>query len=46
MPVSSTATSTGASAKAANAIPVSTSNLLIGGPPVRSTMVTNGATSR
>lgn len=35
-PVSTTATSTGASANAANAMAVSTSNLLIRGPPAAS----------
>ncbi len=49
IPVSSTATSTGASANAANAMPVSTSNLLIAGsfgPVALSTIATNGSTSR
>ena len=50
MPTSMTATSTGASAKAANAIAVSTSNLLIGGPPADSDcwsiICTYGSSSR
>ncbi len=49
MPTSTMATSTGASANAANAIPVSTSNLLIAGPPSAcedaSTICTKGSIS-
>ena len=50
MPTSTTAISIGASAKAANAIAVTTSNLLIAGPPAASdclsTSSTNGSISR
>ena len=50
MPVSITAMSTGASANAANAMAVTTSNLLIRGPPPASeeasTICTNGSISR
>ena len=45
-PTSSTAASTGASANAANAMPVSTSNLLIVTSAPRSTIATYGSTSR
>ena len=45
IPTSTTATSIGASAKAANAIAVTTSNLLIAGPPAASDCLSTNSTN-
>ena len=45
IPTSMTATSIGASAKAANAIAVTTSNLLIAGPPAASDCLSTNSTN-